>query len=705
LTSKQRLWNFPVGAFPHYLAFNPLDSRLAVCRDTSIRIYDCATGAAVDLPHPFPFENVAWHPGGDNLAAVSHRERRIYLWDVAARRPTATLEGYKNGGVRLAFDSSGDILASTGWEWMLRFWDPRTGKQMFRTPALFPCMRVGGPKGWLAAEIDGAMLRFLEATAGREYRTLHHSSSPGDGVAEYYGGTIDSLGRLLAVSMRDGVRVWDLGGGNEIAFLPLGYTAGVCFQPSGALLTSGPDGVLEWPVHAYPASPGSLRVGPPAKHPLYGSFGAIASSVNGKVVAGMEASGAYVWHRGQANRLMRLGPQKDVRAVAVSPDGRWVATGSHGGPGAKVWDAKSGRLVKDLPVGGMCHVAFSPDGKWLATGGGGCRLWSVGSWEEGPVIGGVSSSTFSPDGRLLAIDTGTGAVRLVDTETGQEVARFDDPNQDRASWLGFAPDGTRLLTTNNDTCSIHVWDLRSIRLGLAALDLDWKPAHQDLGPPSRANTVLQMQVEMGRLKGDAFAANGQWSKAASEYAQALERNPDEWYLWYAQLMTHVALKDRTGYRRDCNQALTRFGKSADPEILAWIAWACAVWPDADTDPAAMIELAQKARTADPKSYLCSRVLGATLMRAGRLEAALRCLDEALKSQEQAPMTWLLMALAQHRSGHPTEARQWLDKASRWLDAPERAGQAARGYLPWTERLALRHLRAEIETALQESAGD
>src|SRR5262249_635527 len=127
-------------------------------------------------------------------------------------------------------------------------------------------------------------------------------------------------------------------------------------------------------------------------------------------------AGALVLHRGPLQRTVRLEPQREVISCAVSPDGRWVATGSYGvdGVGAKIWDAATGRLIKAFPVPGPCGSTFSPDGRWLLTAGGGCRLWSVGTWTEGPTIGG-SVGCFSPTGHLLAVEDSAGAIRLVST--------------------------------------------------------------------------------------------------------------------------------------------------------------------------------------------------------------------------------------------------------------------------------------------------
>jgi WD40 repeat protein len=142
-----------------------------------------------------------------------------------------------------------------------------------------------------------------------------------------------------------------------------------------------------------------------------------------------------------------------------------------------VWDARTGDSVKNLlPQEGWVQVGFSPDGRWLATRGNGLRLWSVGSWQEGPSLGGIAGAAFafSPTEQLLAMETGYGAVRLLDPDTGREYARLAEPDQVKVTWICFSPDGRELLTSGSgNEAWIRVWDLRSIRRQLAQRGLDW----------------------------------------------------------------------------------------------------------------------------------------------------------------------------------------------------------------------------------------
>jgi predicted nucleic acid-binding protein len=84
-------------AVPCSLALDPDNRRLAVgyADSTVASIYDPTDGTLVtDLPvGPIGQQVVAWHPHGDRLA-VAGSDPRIQIWDVAAKRKLATLEGH-----------------------------------------------------------------------------------------------------------------------------------------------------------------------------------------------------------------------------------------------------------------------------------------------------------------------------------------------------------------------------------------------------------------------------------------------------------------------------------------------------------------------------------------------------------------------------------------------------------------------------------
>jgi WD40 repeat protein len=175
-------------------------------------------------------------------------------------------------------------------------------------------------------------------------------------------------------------------------------------------------------------------------------------------------------------RITWLGHQSDVRGLAVSPDGRWVAAGSwDSGEGAIVYDAATGRPEIRIKVGSCVSVEFSPDGRYLVIGNGPGeeRIVRVGDWSHVAAFSGLTVA-FTADGRLLAVAGTDGAVRFLDPETGYERARLEQPEPDRIHGLAFAPDGARLAVSCSLEKPIAVWNLGLIRRQLDGLGLNWE---------------------------------------------------------------------------------------------------------------------------------------------------------------------------------------------------------------------------------------
>jgi WD40 repeat protein len=281
-----------------------------------------------------------------------------------------------------------------------------------------------------------------------------------------------------------------------MALLPTGWTRGVLFQPSGDLLTSSREsGLKRWPIRPVPGSAGTYRVGPPEPL-LAGQTERVAQSGDGRTVAATQQEGARVLDLKRPAAPGPLLPHTGAVSVAISPDGRWIVTGTRDQTGIKVWSTSDHKPGPELPITGGATAAFSPDGRWLATVEvGECRLWNVATWEPGIRIPSYGRAVaFTPDSQLLAVQTDCNFIALLDPSTGKELTTLESPDQDRHGWMGFSPDGTRLVTTNNDSASVHIWDLRRLREGLAALGLDWaRPAYPE-ARPSAAGALVQLQI-------------------------------------------------------------------------------------------------------------------------------------------------------------------------------------------------------------------
>ena len=52
----------------------------------------------------------------------------MMLWDVASRMERASLDAHASSARAVAFSPDGKILASGGYDGLIKFWDPESGK-------------------------------------------------------------------------------------------------------------------------------------------------------------------------------------------------------------------------------------------------------------------------------------------------------------------------------------------------------------------------------------------------------------------------------------------------------------------------------------------------------------------------------------------------------------------------------------------------
>jgi serine/threonine protein kinase/WD40 repeat protein len=600
LPSGKQLKQWQTGPSPGDLAFHPEKPQLAVRNRGKVTVFDLDTGNKLaEFAHPKGLDALEWLPDGKRLASAD-ADRCIYLWEAYTGKTLGRLAGHTKHYIRVAIHPAGNLLASTCWDRTLRLWDVGTGQELFKTSweaGALRSLRFSRDGRLLAADVADHQLRLWEVIPPCGYRSLVRE--PHLSKTEYYGCAVSRKHPLLAVGMEDGVGLWEFPGGRPVAFLPIGRTGVVAFEPSGALLTAGWSGQQRCLIEAVGPA-GTLRVGPPQPLPFPASPHQIAINRDGRVMASAQGWGALVRHADIGDKLIRLAPQHDARWVAVSPEGEWIATGSHSDTDVyvKIWEARTGRHVADLPVEGGSGVSFSPDSRWLLTTGGGCRLWAVGTWREGPRIGGLAFA-FSPDSKVLAVEAGAGALRLLDPDTGREYARLEDPNQDRAGTLAFSQDGSQLVASTPDSPVVHVWDLRAIRAELAQRGLDWDlPPYREFNipkdaPPLRVTVVSQDQAL-------AHVKLGQWDEAASVYALLVEHNPNDHWYWYCSATLCLQRGNVKEYRRICREMLTRFGNTDDPWIAERTAKTCSLTPEAVSDLTPVLKLANRAVSGTEK---------------------------------------------------------------------------------------------------------
>ena len=191
--------------------------------------------------------------------------------------------------------------------------------------------------------------------------------------------------------------------------------------------------------------------------------------------------------RGTGTRAVLSGHTDEIRSLAISPDNRFIASGSCAELAEDVcqygefnlWDLEQSNVIwqvdESIHQGWITDVAFSPDAALLlvASDDGRVALWNVSTGEVELQItghdGAVNAVAYHPDGESVATAGVDGLIHLWDVATGDEIRTFvghgdnldmaeDEENVSIAvNDIVFNLDGRELLSGSDDTTAI-LWD-------------------------------------------------------------------------------------------------------------------------------------------------------------------------------------------------------------------------------------------------------
>jgi WD40 repeat protein len=160
----------------------------------------------------------------------------------------------------------------------------------------------------------------------------------------------------------------------------------------------------------------------------------VALSPDGKVVASTSVNDGApeLWETGTGKSL--AAPSEHYGCVSFGPDGRWIALGHY--DSILLWDLQTGQAGATLKGGADC-LAFSSDGKTLAAGHGkSIAIWNLAQNKRTSTLeafGVVTSVALNPDGKSIAAGLyEPGGLQIWSLGDGREMGKmFLPPNETR----------------------------------------------------------------------------------------------------------------------------------------------------------------------------------------------------------------------------------------------------------------------------------